>query len=60
MSGMTPCSWWTEFERGYSSLESHHIKLLQRLSEGTEKFRPDEWRRDPFFVKIWLAYLEAL
>lgn len=60
MSGMTPHTWWIRFESDYNRFDGSQKKILQRLSEATEVFRPDEWRHDSFFVKIWLAYLDTL
>lgn len=55
----TPADWWREFCNDYLSIQNNSMVTFQRLSQATEKFRPDEWRRDPAFLKIWLLYLEA-
>jgi len=57
----TPSQWWRRFCECGGSWDSQQLSLslFQRLSLAIELFRPEEHRHDPFFVRIWLAYLEA-
>ena len=55
----SPASWWRDFCHDHPHLQDDAMAVFQRLSQATERFRPDEWRRDPAFLKIWLAYLET-
>lgn len=59
MAELTPGEWWKNFCIEQASLKSQPLVIFQKLVRATEIFRPDDHRRDPALVKIWLAYLEA-
>lgn len=57
-SGMdSPFGWWQYFCHDYHRLHPSTAAVFQRLSAGVEHFRTEDYRKDPFLLRIWLAYL---
>ena len=55
----SPALWWQEFRKTYPNFQTKPTDvLLQHLSLGIEAFRAEQFRKDPFLLKIWLVYLD--
>lgn len=55
----SPSGWWHHFCYDYHRLHPSTMAVFQRLSAGIEHFRTEDHRKDPFLLKIWLAYLSS-
>lgn len=59
--GEGPEHWWKEFCREFNKQLPLPSALwtFQRLSQGIEQFQSNFFRTDPFYLLVWLAYLES-
>jgi len=53
----TPGEWWLHFSATYQ--KQNPLSLFQRLSKAIDLFRPEQWRNDFAYLRIWLAYVSA-
>jgi len=53
-----PGQWWDNFMGTVLPVQDSR-QIFEALNKAIQQFPVDQYRVDPFFLKIWLAFLEA-